>query len=342
MTTAVPRETFWPQHQDRKGWLPREIRSNETSYTLSAAEVRALWQCLNAIPRSFAIQDVRSHHFAQPKLIRTFKRLAHGLRYGPGFLVLSGLPVMQCSPWELRILCWGIGTFFGVGESQTTDGNLLCEVLASQTDLGYRAFTASGALPLHCDRADIVGLMCVRAAASGGANRLISLLAIREQLRIEEPETLHILERGFFINRGVEQAIGDPEVTRHRVPIFSRYDGLVSGYIGGNASLIHQAHFLEQVLSDAERSALDRLQTLLNESARHHSVKLSSGDMLFLNNYEVAHGRDDFVDSADATQRRFLLRLWLSGNPPRPKPASMQVIRNPSGRQGVDPHCTYI
>jgi len=60
-------------------------------------------------------------------------------------------------------------------------------------------------------------------------------------------------------------------------------------------------------LTTKQQEALD----LVQQMARTHQLSISTqpGDMTFVNNWAIAHGREAFEDSPEQT--RYLVRLWL-------------------------------
>lgn len=60
-------------------------------------------------------------------------------------------------------------------------------------------------------------------------------------------------------------------------------------------------------LTSKQQEALDLVQHM----ARIHQLRVSTqpGDMIFVNNWAIVHGREAFEDSPE--QRRYLVRLWL-------------------------------
>jgi len=62
-------------------------------------------------------------------------------------------------------------------------------------------------------------------------------------------------------------------------------------------------------LTEAQAEALDAVHF----QAKNHSVKLPAepGDMLFLNNFGLLHGRSSFEDG---TTKRHLVRLWIKND----------------------------
>jgi TfdA family taurine catabolism dioxygenase TauD len=63
--------------------------------------------------------------------------------------------------------------------------------------------------------------------------------------------------------------------------------------------------------SSAARAAMDRLDAMCADPQYHVSMMLEPGDMQFVNNYHVLHGRDAYEDDRAAGHIRHLKRLWL-------------------------------
>ena len=55
-------------------------------------------------------------------------------------------------------------------------------------------------------------------------------------------------------------------------------------------------------------------------------MTLAPGDMQFLNNHVVYHGRTPFEDEASSGRDRLLLRLWLAMPNSRAAPAGHEVL----------------
>jgi hypothetical protein len=329
----------WPVHTERRGWLPGEVSKASLMHMLAGAEIDALQAVTARIaaagtPLTRIVRDQFRHPLLDPLLVR----LSHELRWGAGLTLIGGVPLERFTLDELRILYWGIAAWFGRAESQNIDGELMGEVRVRPTKIAYRAYSIPGPLPFHSDRIDILTLFCIRKALSGGANQFVSSLAVYERLKREAPQHLPILERGFYFHRNGEQAPGDPAPTPYRIPVFARQDGLLSCLFSANALVSHQKEFFADLLTADEEAALVALRAVIDDPVMHIRVQLEPGEMVFINNYEVAHSREDFTDAEQEDRKRFLLRLWLSGTPWRPKVPGMTVVRNPSGRQGIDAH----
>ena len=56
---------------------------------------------------------------------------------------------------------------------------------------------------------------------------------------------------------------------------------------------------------------MDRVDAMCMEPERHVSMRLEPGDMQFINNYHVLHGRAPYADDREHGKVRHLKRLWL-------------------------------
>jgi hypothetical protein len=64
-------------------------------------------------------------------------------------------------------------------------------------------------------------------------------------------------------------------------------------------------------LTATQREALGALVAMADDPANHVRMELRPGDMQFINNYHVLHGRTPYVDDRERGQVRHLKRLWL-------------------------------
>src|SRR6185503_19129861 len=130
---------------------------------------------------------------------------------GRGFVLLRGLPVEDYSKDDLGMIFWGIGTHLGRGLSQSVMGDRLGHVKDfSRKDPGARAYRNKQELSPHTDSADLVGLVCLRQAESGGVSRLTSAVSVHNTMLAENPEVLERLYRGYVFHRRGEEQPGEP------------------------------------------------------------------------------------------------------------------------------------
>src|SRR5690606_27169604 len=115
-----------------------------------------------------------------PAVQAVLDAVLEGTQRGHGMKLLRGFPVQHYSEDELRVFYWGLGMQLGVPRPQGKTSAFMSDV----RDAGgvYRATTGRGyntaeRLDFHADAADIVGLMVVRMAKSGGQSLLASSIA---------------------------------------------------------------------------------------------------------------------------------------------------------------------
>ncbi len=170
-------------------------------------------------------------------------------------------------------------------------------------------------LPFHTDGCDLVGLLCLRQARSGGLSSIVSAITIHNEILRRQPASLAPLYRGFhYIRR--EAALTDQPVTPHRVPVFGARDGLVSCRLIRNQ--INAAASIGTPLDAEELAALDLFDSLAANPAIHLDMELQAGDMQLCNNYTVLHSRTEFDDFPEPERRRHMIRLWLTMRERRP------------------------
>jgi hypothetical protein len=119
-----------------------------------------------------------------------------------------------------------------------------------------------------------------------------------------------------------EEAGGEREA--YPLPIFGVRDGKLTSHY--SLTYIEAAELMPGVpkLTAAQREGIDMLMALAEELS--FEMTLEPGDMQFLNNHVVYHGRTPFEDDAAAGRDRLLFRLWLSASNSRALPAEHEVL----------------
>lgn len=218
-----------------------------------------------------------------------------------GMALIRGLPVTGPEA-RTKALLRAVGCLVGTVMPQNSKGETLCEVRDSGPgSAGRRGYLSRVALPFHSDTADILGLLCVRNAKSGGDNAIVSSLRIRQRLEAECPELLRVLEEGFpYAYPEDGGGVTEP------IPVFSM--------VSGQVSCRYLRAFIEAAgsLSNKQRAALDAFDAIAAEPGMAVGLQLQPGDLLLLNNYTVLHSRTDFEDHDEPARTRLLLRLWLN------------------------------
>jgi hypothetical protein len=268
---------------------------------------------------------VRRADFPLPKLSKRLARIAKELEEGRGMVLLRGLPVGKFSDPETRFIVWGVGAHLGIPVSQSKNGELLGEVrdlgvkLGTPTSRGYRT---KEHLRFHTDLGDLVLLLCVRKAKSGGLSRVVSSVAVQNEIMRRRPDLLKLLYENYYHSRQGEEAPG--EGPWYAKPVFGMRDGhFTSQY---SRSFVESAQRFADVprLTSAQNEALDLLAQVAEELCLH--MELEPGDIQLLNNHVTYHSRTGYEDHEDPARQRLLFRLWLSTPNNRPLPDAERVI----------------
>jgi hypothetical protein len=134
------------------------------------------------------------------------------LSSGRGFLLVRGLPVARWGDELSSMVYWGLGLHLGRPGAQNPAEDLLGHVTDTGRiahDANVRRYLTAGDIRYHCDLADVVGLLCLRAAASGGASRIVSSTAVYNELLLRRPDLIARLYEPFLLDvRGEDGAGG--------------------------------------------------------------------------------------------------------------------------------------
>jgi hypothetical protein len=258
-----------------------------------------------------------------------------------GVVLLRGLPVAALSRARAGRLCRAIGEMMGTALTQNAARELLCGVTDEGARFGYdsadsqraRGYRSSAQLNMHCDPTDVVALMCIRQARSGGLSSIVSSAAVYNEIVAHHPEHLALLCRGFPYDRKGEQGDAEAPVTE-RIPVFARRgERLDCRY--ARSYVMGAADRLGQPLTDAERAALDCVDAIARRPDLCVLMDFQPGDIQFLDNLAVLHGRTAFEDAPEPDARRYLYRLWLQMGDHPPWSGTSEVMRWAYARFGA-------
>jgi hypothetical protein len=279
-------------------WTGRTVGGKQGfACAMSEAHLQAIEDIL-ASTRSMPPQSVERRHFDHPLLRAMLADAKREIIHGRGVVIIQGLS--RFSPDQLERICWGFGTHWGSAHSQNLDGDRLGRVRNEDAEGGYKS---TGELEFHCDLFQILALMCVQRAESGGMTRLANSLAIHNAILKARPDLLPALYRGFYY----ATEAGNGVISRTPVPVFSCRQGQVSCmYLG---ALMRKA---AELMNTSLPADLDEAMLLFEKTAEELSVEfmLEPGEMLVCHNFSTLHARTSFTDSEE--RKRYLLRLWLS------------------------------
>ena len=180
--------------------------------------------------------------------------------------------------------------------SQNAKGHLLGHVKDLDLDIkdpNVRYYQTSRRLEYHTDSVDVVGLLCLKTAKSGGESFIASSMTLYNEVLARRPDLLPALFEPYPTDRRGE--VPEGMQPWFDMPVYHHHAGrltciYVRQYIESAQKLFPQAKRLrrEQV------EAMDLLDELLNEPQIHLSMAFLPGDMQFLHNHQTLHSRNDF------------------------------------------------
>ena len=236
---------------------------------------------------------------------------ARELLHGRGFLLVRGLPVARWGEERAALVYWGLGQHLGEPGAQNPQGELLGHVVDTGEDAAnpfVRRYRTAGDIAYHCDLADAVGLLCLRAARRGGASRIVSSVSVYNELLRRRPDLIDRLYEPFCLDTRDEQGEGRLPY----VPVVPcRYAG------GVLRTFYHSDYFRSAVrhaevppFTEREQTLLDLYEEIADSPELYLDMQFEPGDIQLISNHVILHARTAYED--DPRAPRHLLRLWLS------------------------------
>lgn len=240
------------------------------------------------------------------------------LKSGVGLALIKGLPVGELELLDIATIYWAIGLHLGKATPNNPQGDMLGHITdlgKTQKDANSRGYQTREAMDYHCDQADIVGLMCLRTAASGGVSKVSSSIGMYNELLATRPDYAEALTQELYWSKMGE--FGDGEDPYYRSPVFNFLNGKCC--ISFGPKHIEKGHDLAGVpaLTQLQRDAIRTAENIADN--QRFEMILEPGDMQFLNNYVVLHTRSAYKDHDDPDKKRLLWRLWLMNPDLRPR-----------------------
>ena len=288
-------------------WLGSDF-ANDTSwiYTMSDVAINELKTAVSGIKeKGLCFPNFSKEDFILPSLSNILTSYSQEIETGRGFMLIRGIPVDTCKDeTDLNILYFGIGLHLGTPVRQNPQGHFIGTVMntGDHSDNQTRVYETNLYLPYHSDPSDLVGLLCIQPAKSGGVSSLISSTSIYNAMLKLHPEYLpHLYTPKIFPHVGDRPCLS---------PIFSFHQNLLScRYMRQYIELGHAT--LGPPLSTLDRETFDLLDKIMNKKEMKIDMMMQPGDLQLLNNYTVLHSRTSFEDYNEEKLRRKKLRIWL-------------------------------
>ncbi|HTW51219.1 MAG TPA: TauD/TfdA family dioxygenase [Stellaceae bacterium] len=301
-------------------WKRADIRTE-------AYRVRLDGPCLDEIRR--VVDEIRAHPL--PTILRTpadfamtnchaaMAEVRRILKEGVRFAVVDRVPVEEMSKTEAETIYWLLSSMICRPVAQKLDGTMIYDV----HDTGLEALPGSGIRPdktnieirFHIDNAynttppEIVGLLCLKTAKSGGVSRVLSFHTVHNALLTRHKELLPRLYQPFWFDRQREFFEGQPDT--FSAPVFT---------VGEDEELqarfsVHQINsgyaMKGQPVDNAGAAALAATLDIFEDPDVSIDFEFQPGEIQFVDNRALGHSRTEFEDWPEPDRRRHLVRLWL-------------------------------
>lgn len=307
---------------DPADWTGDQLEEDGSwRFTLTDAEIAEIDRAVAGVKqRGLDIKDITVADFPLPTLDAKLAAMKVQVLDGRGVALLRGVPVDRYDIAEAAAAYWGVGLRMGQAVSQNHNGHLLGHVydlVGPRRDApSTRAYHTRAYLNYHSDSCDVVGLLCLRPAKQGGRSSVASSVAIYNEMLRRRPDLVAELVKPWYRDRRNEIPPGkDPWF---ELPVFCFAEGYFSCswhnyYIRSTQRFDALPRF-----TPAQTEALDMMDILADELK--HETDFRPGDIQFLHNHVIVHGRTAYEDWPEPERKRHLLRLWLATPGGRPLP----------------------
>ena len=281
-------------------WIGRDLPPlEEMAYVLSQGEISEIEAAITVAKASGKEpRDLLADDFPLPSLAPHIREWREAVGEGVGFQ---------------ELFFWCLGLHLGRPGGQNPKGDLLGHVTdtnASKADPMARLYQTSANIDYHCDAADVVGLLCLKKAKSGGKSRIVSSVTVFNELVKRRSDLVARLFEPFQLDSRGETK-GDAPGSIPITPCC---------YAGGKLRTFYHSDYFRSAVRHAEvapftekeQALLDTYEQIAAEPGIFLDMDLQPGDIQLLSNHTNLHARTDYEDHEDPAERRHLLRLWLS------------------------------
>lgn len=323
--TKIPNVTDLPVPRvDASVWYGKEMTArDEWLYELTPDEVEEIEDAMKPLAEAKTdIAKMTQADFPLPNLSSKLNRMSADILNGRGFTLLRGLPVERWSIRESATAYFGIGCHLGNARSQNGKGHVLGHVRDlgrdAENDPTARIYQTRERQTYHTDSCDIVALLCLKTAQSGGLSALVSSMTIYKEMHERRPDLLPYLFESMGTDRRGE--IPEGEKPWHEIPVYNWHEGYLSAIYARRYIESARRFSALPALSSIQIEALDLFDSLAEDSNINMQMEFQPGDIQWVHNHTMLHDRTSYVDWPELDRKRHLLRLWLAAPKARPLP----------------------
>lgn len=240
----------------------------------------------------------------------------HQLKQSPGF-VLPELP----GNWDdLRLryayslICHALGKlnarygyFFDVRDQGLDYKKEAIPVSKTKDSTGFHTdSTAADYFP------DVVGLLCLYPAATGGDSLLANAANLYENMSLHHRELMEVLSSELLRDVITPGTVQNTEaILSNKVPVFQEdQHGFLFRYM---RFWTEKAYEKTGILPPAGlKASLDAVDEFFNQDENLLSFRMERGEILFISNRFLCHNRSAFFDPEPGQPPRLLVRSWIN------------------------------
>ena len=295
-------------------WRGADLRgSGQGVHRLTSTEIQDLLEAVRAARAlDRATTDLTLSDVPLAGLREIIDGWAHQLDQGLGFVMVRGFPVDLVSQEDAALAYWILGLHLGTPVAQNRQGDVMGHVRDDGTDpnqIGVRLYRTRAAQGFHTDGADIIGLLCLKPAKSGGLSQIASSVTVYNEIVRRRSDLVPRLFDTYFWDREAEAGPGEPVTFQH--PICRIEHGrLKTFYIGWYIRNAQRFTDVPRLTSD-QIALLDLIEEIANDPSIYLNIDFEPGDIQLLNNAVILHARTAYEDWTAPALKRHLLRLWL-------------------------------
>ncbi|KAH8717223.1 Taurine hydroxylase-like protein SAT17 [Beauveria bassiana] len=290
-------------------WIGKQ-HSDETSYVvmLSMEDLAELNRALLHF-KSLGLDGdlVDKTNFPLPQLAKKLNSMRRQVYAGRGFALLRGLNVNDYCVDDLTIIYLGIQRYIANRFGRQDDkGNMLVHIVADNSSPinAHHHRHSTAPITFHTEESgDVISWLTRSTAASGGKCIIASAHTVYNILAATRPDLVRVLARS-------DWPFALP--TFHCRPVLQHHDGKIMINFGRTALMGSASHprcaSLPQ-LTPVQAEALDAIEAIAR--ATQLEMKTVAGDIHLINNFAVLHRRQGFVDGAQSSEKRHLVRMRL-------------------------------
>jgi hypothetical protein len=259
-------------------WSRAELAETDSwRETLSEGEITALAETVRGLSRQRAdVAAIQGADALPPPLRSRLPGLSDALTFGRGFCILRRLPLERLAHAEAEQLFRSLAGHFGRLRAEPDGGE-------SSSCEGYTFAATEG---------DVLARLCLRAPRAGGEMRLVSAVALHNEMARCRPDLLP----HFYAPLGKARPLFSVRAERLDAHLDARFALLAAE--GGAADL-----------NDDQRQAFALFHALVEELAL--DIDFEPGDALFANTHRVLVAQGSHENYAELGKDHALMRLSL-------------------------------